>query len=226
MSVQKELDRIAQNVSNTYAVLDALGCEMPSEQTSDNLATTAGTSKVLLYKEQTLTEEQKEQVRKNIGVSDYDMVIECDGYDITDISNLTIIKGNALDVYNKCKNGENPKVVLWHRYASDDEIENVMPTAKIRITYWEEDYGNLYLTFTSDDGHYKTTYSINFSSDGLSTNTIDGAFEDFVNLGDVIHLPRTEDNWPNNGTAGQFAVSDGNGGITWLTVNDGNEVAY
>ncbi len=29
-----------------------------------------------------------------------------------------------------------------------------------------------------------------------------------------------------NGTAGQFAVSDGNGGITWLTVVNGNEVAY
>lgn len=29
-----------------------------------------------------------------------------------------------------------------------------------------------------------------------------------------------------SGTAGQFAVSDGNGGITWLTVKNGNEVAY
>lgn len=29
-----------------------------------------------------------------------------------------------------------------------------------------------------------------------------------------------------NGTAGQFAISDGNGGITWLTVVNGNEVAY
>ena len=28
------------------------------------------------------------------------------------------------------------------------------------------------------------------------------------------------------GTAGQFAVSDGKGGITWLTVVNGNEVAY
>lgn len=28
------------------------------------------------------------------------------------------------------------------------------------------------------------------------------------------------------GTSGQFAVSDGNGGLNWLTVVDGNEVAY
>ena len=28
------------------------------------------------------------------------------------------------------------------------------------------------------------------------------------------------------GTVGQFAISDGNGGITWLTVKNGNEVAY
>ena len=29
-----------------------------------------------------------------------------------------------------------------------------------------------------------------------------------------------------SGTAGQFATSDGKGGITWLTVVDGNEVAF
>ena len=28
------------------------------------------------------------------------------------------------------------------------------------------------------------------------------------------------------GSANQFAVSDGKGGITWLTVANGNEVAY
>ena len=30
----------------------------------------------------------------------------------------------------------------------------------------------------------------------------------------------------NYGTAGQFAVSDGNGGITWITILDSEEVAY
>lgn len=67
MSVQMEMSRISQNVANTYAVLEAMGCEMSSEQNSDNLAPTAGTSKVVRYDVQNLTEEQKEQARKNIG---------------------------------------------------------------------------------------------------------------------------------------------------------------
>ena len=68
MSVQNEIDRIAQNVANTYAALEALGADMPEEQTSDNLSATAGTAKVVLYKEQTLTDEQKAQARNNIGI--------------------------------------------------------------------------------------------------------------------------------------------------------------
>lgn len=32
--------------------------------------------------------------------------------------------------------------------------------------------------------------------------------------------------YTNTGTVGQFAISDGKGGITWLTVKNGNEVAY
>ena len=67
MSVQTEIDRITQNVANTYAVLDALGADLPAEQTSDNLPITAGTAKALLYSEQSLTDAQKLQARKNIG---------------------------------------------------------------------------------------------------------------------------------------------------------------
>lgn len=68
MSVQNQIDRINQNVANTYAVLSALGANMPAEQTSDNLAATAGTAKVVLYSEQTLTEDQQAQARENIGI--------------------------------------------------------------------------------------------------------------------------------------------------------------
>lgn len=69
MSVQSQIDRIEQNVANTYAVLAGLGADMPTEQNSDNLAATAGTAKAVLYSAQTLTEAQKAQVRENIGVS-------------------------------------------------------------------------------------------------------------------------------------------------------------
>lgn len=69
MSIQSEINRIEQNVANTYAVLEALGADMPSEQNSDNLPTTAGSAKVVLYSEQTLTDAQKAQARENIGAA-------------------------------------------------------------------------------------------------------------------------------------------------------------
>ena len=69
MSIQTEIARISQNISNTYTVLSALGADMPTEQTSDNLALTAGTVKTVLYSEQTLTDQQKTQARENIGAA-------------------------------------------------------------------------------------------------------------------------------------------------------------
>lgn len=41
-----------------------------------------------------------------------------------------------------------------------------------------------------------------------------------------VNLPQDEEGEYINGAVGQFAVSDGTGGITWLTVVDGNEVAW
>ena len=67
MGVKSAIDRIAQSIANAYAVLKALGAEMPSEQNADNLASTAGTAKVVLYSSQTLTDAQKSQARGNIG---------------------------------------------------------------------------------------------------------------------------------------------------------------
>ena len=66
MSVQTEINRITQNIENTYAALEALGCDIPEAKTSDNLAPTAGTAKVVKYTEQTLTDAQKAQARTNI----------------------------------------------------------------------------------------------------------------------------------------------------------------
>ena len=62
MSINGEIERIKQNVANTYAVLESLGCDMPSEKNSDNLVPTAGTSKVVLFKEQSLTTEDRKSV--------------------------------------------------------------------------------------------------------------------------------------------------------------------
>lgn len=41
MSIQSEMERITQNISNTYSALEEQGATMPAEQNSDNLAATA-----------------------------------------------------------------------------------------------------------------------------------------------------------------------------------------
>lgn len=69
MSVRNEIDRIQQNIANTYAVLSALGADTPTEATSDNLPTTAGNVKVVRYDAQTLTDSEKSQARTNIGAA-------------------------------------------------------------------------------------------------------------------------------------------------------------
>lgn len=76
MSVQTQIDRINQNIANTYAVLGALGADMPAAQTSDNLAETAGTAKAVLYSEQSLNDAQKAQARANIGAVSNDELQE------------------------------------------------------------------------------------------------------------------------------------------------------
>lgn len=70
MSVQEQIDRINQNVTNTYSALSALGADMPEVQNSDNLATTAAAIKAVLYIAQSLTDAQKAQARANIGAAD------------------------------------------------------------------------------------------------------------------------------------------------------------
>lgn len=47
-----------------------------------------------------------------------------------------------------------------------------------------------------------------------------------ADLAKKVSLPVTADGSVDHGTVGQFAVSDGNGGVTWVTIADGNEVAY
>lgn len=41
-----------------------------------------------------------------------------------------------------------------------------------------------------------------------------------------VNLPKDSEGNIQNGTVGQFAVSDGQGGIKWVDIEDGNEVSY
>lgn len=67
MSVQDQIDRLTQNVADTYSVLEAAGAAMPAAQTSDNLAATAASINAVLYAAQSKSAEEKEQARANIG---------------------------------------------------------------------------------------------------------------------------------------------------------------
>lgn len=75
MSIQSEIDRIEQNVANTYSVLAEAGAPMPNSMDSDNLAGTAANIAAILYnKNQNLTEAQKTQARENINAASAETV--------------------------------------------------------------------------------------------------------------------------------------------------------
>ena len=68
MSIQGEIDRINQNIADTYSVLNDAGAATPAAANSENLAETAASISAVLYnKDQGLSDTQKEQARTNIG---------------------------------------------------------------------------------------------------------------------------------------------------------------
>lgn len=90
MSIQGEIDRINQNIANTYSVLSEAGAVAPAAANSDNLPGTAASISAVLYgKAQTLSEEQKEQARNNIGA--------LGSGEMGDISNVVFITVEDID---------------------------------------------------------------------------------------------------------------------------------
>lgn len=69
MSIVSEIERIQQNVQDTYNVLQEAGADMPETQNTDNLAGTAASISAVLYgKAQSLTAAQQNQAKANIGL--------------------------------------------------------------------------------------------------------------------------------------------------------------
>jgi len=68
MSIQSEIERIEQAVSDTYDVLETEGATMPQTRNVANLAATAADIKAVQYgKAQSLSDSEKQQARANIG---------------------------------------------------------------------------------------------------------------------------------------------------------------
>ena len=126
MSIQSQIDRINENVANTYSLLDEVGADIPEIQNTNNLPDTVSSIKAVLYgKEQVLTDEQKAQARENINAVSIEEVEELLGIE-EEFSvagglvefDLDIEEGTELNVVSKINRdstwGESNKLVLHH----------------------------------------------------------------------------------------------------------------
>lgn len=187
MSVKTEIDRLKQNVANAYAVLDAMGCDMPSEQNSDNLASTAGTSKVVRYDAQTLTDEQKAQARNNIGATTQDYVD----------SEITNLKAQGVQ--------QTPLFANSIEECVDTSKVYVLPDGYIYAYMYSDapSYTNLALPLSDE---WKSGYRIN-ASGALATSTETGAFASNIfecKKGDVIRIKCVKGTAKTSGTSAYF----------------------
>lgn len=132
------------------------------------------------------------------------------------------------------------------------QIEVFQNTTKTELyNYVEQIYNELKVELPTDIAEEINTLkarldnllgSVTEGSTTLDVEVIDARLgydnTQYTNLGEAVrtqvsnlhsvklNLPVDESGSINNGTAGQFATSDGNGGITWITVVNGNEVEY
>ena len=67
--IEAIMQKISQSIANAYAILYGMGATPPAEESAENLAETAGTTKVVRFDVQELSEEQQEQARTNIGAA-------------------------------------------------------------------------------------------------------------------------------------------------------------
>lgn len=172
MSVQSQIDRINQNVADTYTALAEIGADMPSEQNSGNMAGTARTVKAVMYAEQELTEDQKLQARENIGASG--KVLQS-----VVIPDTLVWDGNTegLQVFDMMKNGEytfypvSDKVVTLNDLANGVIIETTIPADDISTEIFVNDFATMHTNVFSS----RTIANLLFVSKDNSTlygNTI------------------------------------------------------
>lgn len=214
MSIQNEIERITNAVSNTYDTLEEMGATMPENRNVDNLPMAARTIPV--------------------GGSGYDMIFRATGLNMNlsnfDKTKCTISKGSASDVLAKIKNGEPVKAGIFLEYMGSDDSECLfVESSNVHVVGDLDGADNFTIAFERDASWENSIFEIYFNGQDLENNTITDAWYSSVNYDAKLSMPTTDQgSWTqiDRGTVGQFAVSDGKGGITWLTVNNGNEVAY
>ena len=89
-----------------------------------------------------------------------------------------------------------------------------MPILKVKKgEIWEEVFGNSASPVFIDPTLTKEEQAADAAAVGNKMNT-------------KVNLPQTSDGNINYGTTGQFAISDGNGGIIWKSLVNAEEVDY
>ena len=106
MSVQSQIDRINENVANTYNALEGVGADMPNIRNTENLPETVVSIKAVRYDEQALTKEQQAQARKNIGI--YDQIISNASGETIVLTDSTNNKLEGLTLYGKTTQNGTP----------------------------------------------------------------------------------------------------------------------
>ena len=152
MSIQSQIDRINENVANTYSVLAEAGANMPQTMNTDNLSETAVSIKAVLYgKDQGLTDAQKNQARQNIGaqpVGEYALRSEL--VTPTTISAVSLLASNWIGEGNLYS-----QVVSIEGVTNKSQVD-LTPSVEQLVIFYEKD-----LTFvTENDNGTVTVYAI------------------------------------------------------------------
>lgn len=149
MSVQSQIDRINENVVNTYSVLEGYGAEMPQTRNTANLPRTVANIKAVLYNAQTLTEAQKAQARQNIGA-----IATAEATDSVEIllpSEAVAVVGVEFNIYHK-------SIIRATRPVEDYDVKCYLSNSNVTCRRYAECFR---LTAEADDvGDYTLTVEV------------------------------------------------------------------
>lgn len=150
------------------------------------------------------------------GGSDWDMLIKTTNF-TSDAANYTVVKGNATDVFTRCKAGEQLKVGLLLEHDYEDPASFVISAESVKASgvLGENEYSWLNIVFGYDDSEDRQVWDIHFDNDGIENNTVYNVRQKNHSESLIVKHPTNAWGGAIHGEVGQFAVSDGNGGVTW-----------
>lgn len=143
----------------------------------------------------------------------------------------------AFAVYAKVSDENGKLKTKWHTTIAIGNVLDTLPDGEEWITIYPDIVTQLLerMDEVEKNGGNGTSDAVQYIEQALTeeqqtqarTNIGAASKNEVSKLSEEkVYLPKDADGKPLNGTVGQFATSDGNGGIAWVTVRNGNEVAY